>query len=82
MTGATTAQVATALRMARMIVTSIGVAADSEAPLSDNQKVAMITAALIEFDGFRDELGTLLALDRLIADSAGHEDHVGRRPQG
>jgi|RhiMetStandDraft_4_1073278.scaffolds.fasta_scaffold920708_2 hypothetical protein len=82
MTDATTAQVATALRIARMIVTSIGVAADSEAPLSDNQKIAMITAALIEFDGFRDELGTLLALDRLIADSAGHEDHVRRRPQG
>jgi hypothetical protein len=81
MTGETTAQVATALRIARMIVTSIGVAADSE-PLSDNQKIAMITAALIEFDGFRDELRTLLALDRLIADSAGHEEHVGRRPQG
>jgi hypothetical protein len=64
---AASAQVAAAVRLARIIVAAGTVCADSGAPLSDRQKVSLLTAALLEFDGNKAEVHGVLGLEELLA---------------
>jgi hypothetical protein len=61
-----TAQVAAAERFARAIVVAFGVCDEVRAPLSDVQKIAVIQAALLEFDGFEAKLTSLSAIGDLL----------------
>jgi hypothetical protein len=76
--GATTdgliAQVAAAERFARAIVVSFGVCEESDVPLSDAQKVAVIEAALLEFDGFEAQLRSLSSIGELLRSLASSEN--------
>ena len=61
-----TAQVAAAERFARAIVVAFGVCDEVRAPLSDVQKIAVIQAALLEFDGFEAKLASLATIGDLL----------------
>ena len=54
-----TPQVVAAERFARAIVVAFAVCDEGRMPLSDVQKVAIIEAALLEFDGLEGQLGSL-----------------------
>ena len=64
---AVSAQVAAALRVARMIVAATTVSADAGEPLSDRQEVSLLTAALLEFDGYKADVEGLLGIEQLLA---------------
>ena len=58
-----TAQVDAAERLARAIVFAFDVCDEDGVPLSQVQKVAIIEAALLEFDGHQAHLCSLASLD-------------------
>lgn len=60
------AQVAAAERFARTIVVAFGMCEETCAPLSDVQKIAVIEAALLEFDGLEAKLGSLTSIGELL----------------
>jgi hypothetical protein len=61
-----TAQVAAAERFAKAIVVAFSVCEELRVPLTDVQKIAIIEAALLEFDGFEGELNSLAAIGELL----------------
>lgn len=65
---ALTAQVASARCLARTIAIAFDACEDAEVPLSELQRVALIEAALLEFDGFGAHLGTLSTVGSLLRD--------------
>ena len=60
------AEVAAAERFARAIVFTIEVCEEGRVELSAAQKVALIEAALLEFDGLGAELSSLAGLSALL----------------
>jgi hypothetical protein len=58
--------VAAAERIARGIVVGFGSCDEVGVPLSDVQKIAVVQAMLLEFDGFAAHLGSLERLGRLL----------------
>ena len=63
-----TVQVVAAQRIAQATVTGFSFCEECGLPLSDRQKVAFLTAAMLELDGLHDELSGVLHVERLIAD--------------
>lgn len=63
-----TLQVVTAQRVAQATVTGFALCEECGLPLSERQKVAVLTAALLELDGLHEELTGVLHVERLIAD--------------
>jgi hypothetical protein len=61
-----TAQLAAAERLASAIVFAFDVCEESGVPLSQAQKVAVIEAALLEFDGLEASLNSLTSVAALI----------------
>jgi hypothetical protein len=63
-----TLQVVAAQRVAQATVTGFALCEECGLPLSERQKVAVLTAALLELDGLHEELTGVLHVERLIAD--------------
>ena len=63
-----TAQVVAAQRVARQLVLGFELCADSGVPLSELQKIALFSAALLEFDGMHAEVEGRLQIDRLLGE--------------
>jgi hypothetical protein len=66
-----TLHVVAAQRVAQATVTGFGFCDECGHPLSDRQKVALLTAAMLELDGLRDEVGGVVHVERLIAELRG-----------
>lgn len=65
------AGVAAAARLARALVSAFDVAEEGGAPLSATQKITLIEVALLEFDGFEAELGSLRGVVSLLQEELG-----------
>jgi hypothetical protein len=63
-----TAHAAAAKCVARVIAVSIDSCDETNIPLSELQKVTLIEAALLEFDGFGVQLASLVAVGELLRD--------------
>jgi hypothetical protein len=61
-----TAQVAAAERFAKAIVVAFAVCDEARTPLSEVQKIAIIEAALLEFDGFQGQIDSLAGIGDLL----------------
>jgi hypothetical protein len=61
-----TLQVVATQRIARATVTGFNLCEESGVALADSQKVALLTAAMLEVDGLRDELDCIRHVERLI----------------
>ena len=61
--------VVAAERFARAIVLMFEVCEELRAPLSSVQKIAVLEAALLEFDGFEAQLRSLDEMDALFRDA-------------
>jgi hypothetical protein len=66
-----TLQVVTAQRMAQATVTGFGFCEECGHPLTQRQKVALLTAAMLELDGLYDEVEGVVHVERLIAELRG-----------
>ena len=66
-----TLQVVAAQRVAQATVTGFAFCEECGLPLSERQKVAFLTAAVLELDGLHEELMGVLHVERLIADLLG-----------
>lgn len=62
-----TAQMAAAERTAQTLISGFRVCHEDGSPLSERQQSALLAAALVEFDGFRESVQGALSLDRLLA---------------
>jgi hypothetical protein len=60
------ATVAAAERFARAMVVGFAVCDEARIPLSDIQKIAILEAALLEFDGFESQLDSLTEIGELL----------------
>lgn len=65
---ALTIEVAEALRVARLVVVATSSCAEAGVALNERQQVALVTAALLEFDGFSARAKTLIEVDRFLAE--------------
>jgi hypothetical protein len=63
-----TAHGAAARCIARVVTVCCDACEEAGRPLSELQKVTLIEAALLEFDGFGTHLGSLVALSDLLRD--------------
>lgn len=63
-----TLHVVAAERVAQTTVSGFGLCEEYGEPLTQRQKVAFLTAALLELDGLHQELGGVLQVERLIAE--------------
>lgn len=63
-----TLQIVAAQRVAQATVTGFGFCEECGHPLTDRQKVALLTAAMLELDGMRDEVDGVVHVERLIAE--------------
>jgi hypothetical protein len=63
---AATAKAAAAERLAGTLVSAFDVCEQAGVPLSQLQKIALLEAALLEFDGLEAQLGSISAIDQLI----------------
>ena len=70
---ATTAQVAAAQRVARALTVGFGLCDEAGFPLSERQRISMLAAALLGFDGFQAETEGLLGVEQLLAGLAHRE---------
>jgi hypothetical protein len=66
-----TVQVMAAERIARLVVAGFGLCSECGLPLAQQQKVALLTAALLEFDGVSARLEGLQRVERLLSDLRG-----------
>lgn len=66
-----TLQVVVAQRVAQATVTGFGFCDECGHPLTDRQKVALLTAAMLELDGMRDEVDGVMHVERLISELRG-----------
>ena len=58
--------VVTADRIARFVVAGVGLCEQSGVPLSERQRVALLTAALLEFDGVQAEVDGLREVEHML----------------
>jgi hypothetical protein len=63
-----TAHGATARCVARVVAVTLDACDEGGFPLSELQKVALVEAALLEFDGFGLHLASLVAVGELLRD--------------
>jgi len=63
-----TLQIVAAQRVAQATVTGFGFCEECGHPLTDRQKVALLTAAMLELDGMRDEVDGVVHVERLISE--------------
>jgi hypothetical protein len=69
---ASTAKAAAAERFAGTIISAFDVGEQVGAPLTQAQKMALLEAALLEFDGLEAQLNSLVAIGELLrGDGAG-----------
>ncbi len=54
--------------VARVVSNAISACEEADVPLSELQRVTIVEAALLEFDGFGEHLASLNAVDRLLRD--------------
>ncbi len=66
-----TLQVVTTQRMAQATVTGFGFCEECGHPLTERQKVALLTAAMLELDGLHEEVQGVVHVERLIAELRG-----------
>ena len=66
-----TLHVVSAQRMAQATVTGFGFCEECGHPLTERQKVALLTAAMLELDGLYDEVEGVVHVERLIAELRG-----------
>jgi len=66
-----TLQVVAAQRVAQATVTGFGFCDECGHPLTERQKVALLTAAMLELDGLRDEVDGVVHVERLITELRG-----------
>jgi hypothetical protein len=66
-----TLQVVTAQRMAQATVNGFGFCEECGHPLTERQKVALLTAAMLEVDGLHEEVQGVVHVERLIAELRG-----------
>ena len=64
-------QVVTAQRMAQATVTGFSFCEECGHPLTERQKVALLTAAMLELDGLHEEVQGVVHVERLIAELRG-----------
>jgi hypothetical protein len=67
--------VVAAERMARLVVGAIELCEECAVPLSERQKIALLTVALLESDGVREEVAGLERVERLLAELGGTNGH-------
>jgi hypothetical protein len=63
-----TMQTVAAQRIASLLVLGFGLCEEAHVPLSERQRIALLTAALLEFDGVRAEIEGLLQIERLLSE--------------
>jgi hypothetical protein len=61
------AQMVGAHRTARFLVAAFRACDQADAPLDERQQAALLTGALLEFDGFEAEVRGMLVVDRLLS---------------
>jgi hypothetical protein len=66
-----TLQAVTAQRMAQATVTGLCFCEECGHPLTERQKVALLTAAMLELDGLHEEVQGVVHVERLIAELRG-----------
>ncbi len=66
-----TIQVVAAQRVAQATLTGFGLCEECGHPLTERQKVAILTAAMLELDGLHEELTGVVHVERLIAELRG-----------
>jgi hypothetical protein len=66
-----TLQAVTAQRMAQATVTGFCFCEECGHPLTERQKVALLTAAMLELDGLHEEVQGVVHVERLIAELRG-----------
>lgn len=66
-----TLQIVAAQRVAQATVTGFGFCEECGHPLTDRQKVALLTACMLELDGLRDEVAGVAHVERLISELRG-----------
>ena len=64
----TMAQLAAADTLARATLSSVSLCEAARLPLSELQKIEIIKAGLVEFDGFHAQVAGLLEVERLLQD--------------
>jgi hypothetical protein len=69
-----TLQALVAKRVAGVIVSGFDFCDEETAPLCERQKAALLTAALLVFDGMQAELDGLREIERVIAELRGSND--------
>jgi hypothetical protein len=77
-----TIQVLVAERVARLVVAGFGLCEECGVPLTERQKVALLTAALLELDGMRDEFAGLRRVERLLAELGGANGNTSSYDDG
>lgn len=68
-----TAQVVCAERAARLLIAGFRLCADDGSPLSERQQCALVTTALLEFDGFGDAVQRATTFDEIVARLVGED---------
>lgn len=63
-----TLHVVAAERVAKATVTGFGFCEECGQPLNERQKVALLTAAMMELEGLQAEVESVLGVERLIAE--------------
>ena len=66
-----TLHVVAAQRMAQATVTGFSFCEECGHPLTERQKVALLTAAMLELDGLHEEVQGVVHVERLIAELRG-----------
>ena len=66
-----TMQALVAERVARLVVGGFGLCEECGVPLGERQKIALLTAALLELDGVREEFAGLRRVERLLSELGG-----------
>jgi hypothetical protein len=61
-----TVHVVAAGRIARLVIAGFGLCDDCGFPLLERQKIALLTSALLEFDGVQQELEGLQRVEHLL----------------
>lgn len=60
--------VVAAERVAKATVSGFGFCEECGHPLTERQKVAILTAAILELEGLQEEVGSVLRVERLIGE--------------
>jgi hypothetical protein len=66
-----TIHVVAAQRVAQAAVTGFGFCEEGGHPLTERQKVALLTAAMLELDGLHEEVEGVVRVERLVSELRG-----------